>query len=329
MYSENRLPGLRALLSYVQHQVLLPNLVTFVNKSRPRFTDDTSISALLDWVEILVPPSLTKLDILHEETLLEATVEKYYHVISTTVSRCPNLRYLGYFYSRRPSMRHPGFLSGHTIVPAHLTYLRCHFAVFCPELLRWLEGMAQLNTLELTDLNGFFHAFDGGHISPPSAFSNLECLKLNSPFRLICSQVWQTSLVQHLTRLLVVFGSDRGWSELTISDFFSLLVEKSPGLTELSLEYHKHYRLSVESLQILRHIPLRKLSISGATRKHIGGPHAVRNLIQVWPLLEKLDLCSYEADFEDLRHILPFCSHLSVLRLSIGTSISDLGSSWY
>ncbi|KAF8596237.1 hypothetical protein BDV93DRAFT_528176 [Ceratobasidium sp. AG-I] len=127
----------------------------------------------------------------------------------------------------------------------------------------------------------------------------------------------------------MVFGDDRGWVEETIPGFFRLLVEKTPGLKELSLEYNEKHRLSTQSLQILQPLPLRKLSIPGGTRKRIGGPQAVRNLIQIWPLLEKLDLCSYEADFEDLRHIIPFCPQLSVLRLDMDTVISDSGLSWY
>ncbi|QRV90562.1 hypothetical protein RhiJN_18580 [Ceratobasidium sp. AG-Ba] len=307
--------------AYAQTHILLPNLLTLSTGSP---AGDEFAGNLLDWLEVLISPSLQKLDISHSQnrdSYSPAVVDRYYQLVQRATKNCRELRSLSYNYGGAPATHSPTFLEGHTVLLPEIEHVRCRFAVFCPEVLAWLGAMQSLRKLEFSQLDGFHSAFNGLSLSEqPHAFSKLDHLVLVDSWVGPTIQLFQSPLVRNLVRLDLESATSQGWLSDATLTICQKLPTSCPQLRELSLGFPPNQSL-INSLFALRQVNLRSLSVPRANRKILGGPRVVRDLLQLWPLLETLDLPAYDASFEDLGHIIPYSPQLSVLRLAIEMNI--------
>ncbi|KAG8693036.1 hypothetical protein FRC08_009354 [Ceratobasidium sp. 394] len=323
-YTHTRRQGLGAIRSYVQAaHVLLPNLVSLSSKSAHVYPWRNLTDETLDWLEVLMSPSLEQLDLIDTDNIFtDESLESLYTPIITSINKCSNLVDLSFCYGSTAGAGSQTFTSIaatalHTTVPTNLVNLRCRSAPLCLEFFNWLASMAKLQRLQLE-----WPKRSGN--TPPSSFSNkraifpeLRCLVLKDCYIEEVRYICQSSLVDNITCL--AFHGE--WNH-EVTEFFEQVAKSFPNLVELSLVDFPIIRETFPGLVSLRVLPLCKVFIPNCGRLDLH-PNTAWGFLKHWSSLNELDLCSYEASFDDLQGILPFLPELSVLRLCITMSVPE------
>ncbi|KAG8699649.1 hypothetical protein FRC08_005177 [Ceratobasidium sp. 394] len=323
--------GLDAIRSYTRTHTRTLNLVS-VSSKHPYFCVWPSLSdsenckyLLLDWLEVLISPSLRRLDLV-EDDFLDGYSEhnRFGGLITASAQNCPNLNYLSFRYSIAftPRQLSTSVTKLYKIAPKNIQHLQCHNVQPCPELFDWLARMTKLRRLELQKLRAYGTSQANG---PPFH----KCLALPELQYLILKQfplysalnLCQTSLISHLTQLEIHFHSYDGWNHQTISSFFQQLSQYCCNIAELTLDCFDlpaWHNFPSTNISLLRDLPLQTLSIRGEHQSLMSNElGCVREILETWPSLLTLDLSVLVADLRALQHVLPLCNQLSSLRLCI------------
>ncbi|KAG8703343.1 hypothetical protein FRC08_002926 [Ceratobasidium sp. 394] len=324
-------PGSDAIRSYARTHARTLNLVSLSSKhpfscAWPSLRDSGDCrDALLDWLEVLISPSLRRLDLADDDVLNGPFGHnRFYELITASAQNCPNLSYLSFCYSNAPEMvtrESPTSTIGlYKTVPANLVHFRCRDMRLCPELFAWLAGMTKLRQLELQQLwiydtsRAIALLLRERPAFPEPRYLVLKQLSPNSALYLC-----QTPLMNNLTELDMHFPQQAVWTRQTVRSFFQQLSQSCWHLIELTLDCSDlpWHHFPFKDISLLRALPLQALSVRGRHEDLTDELGFVRDILETWPSLLTLDLGMFIANLRDLQHILPLCQQLSSFRLCI------------
>ncbi|KAG8687640.1 hypothetical protein FRC09_013375, partial [Ceratobasidium sp. 395] len=281
-----------------------------------------SIDGILDWLGVFMSPTLQQLDLSAVSDIsIVCPSSVFYAPIIASLNACPNLTKLSFSYCPLPAAA-----DIHATVPLNLTSLRCRFARFDPETLAWLAGIPKLQRLEFYMPEEPRPTDAGFSIDGLASSAKAQSLTLEEHSFAITMLLYQTPLVNNLTRLDMCLDSWNGWNDHAINQFFVQLVKSCTMLSELALngsELLIAQSSLIHYIRILQPLPLRELSLSDCREELLGEPKVFREILDLWPTLHKLDLGQYTVGLDGLGEILTFCPHLLFLRLYIEMSIPD------
>ncbi|KAG8764665.1 hypothetical protein FRC12_007964 [Ceratobasidium sp. 428] len=310
--------GLSLVRPHAEARVLLPNLISLSIRELSPFRGP-GIDALLDWLEVLISPSLRQLDLTPiNRSPIHTAANRSYTSTITSLNSCSNLTELSFCYD------HSSTADGlYATTPINLTSIRCHRAPFRLEFFMWLAGIPNLQRLEFSSPRSPSSSYAASLISELPTLAKLQSLSLGNCPSVFATSLFESPLVRNIVHLDMHCHSNDEWHSATITTtFFEQLSKICLKLTELVLDYsglHQSPTLlsPLNNFRLLQTLPLQELSLQDCDRDMLGEPSIIREMLDIWPTLRELDIMLYEIDLEDLRMILPFCSRLSLLRLYI------------
>ncbi|KAF8595996.1 hypothetical protein BDV93DRAFT_528316 [Ceratobasidium sp. AG-I] len=300
------------ITSIAKSRDLLPNLVAMEVLAAG---GEIQSMYYLKLLEQLVPPSLRALKIRSiDDRYLR---QSYINLIRKALYKCPHLDLL---WIASPLSPPPHAVFGSLPVSVYVENFATHAWHITSEFLQWLATMSRLKTLQLADQRSPLSRPWEVFICPPDAFTSLRSLTVTLSEMRTATRLWSTSLVNNLTFARIIVSRLQAIDIPDIFEFFTLLAQRSPNITNLSLVFMKHTSgfspilLPTKYLSPLSPLSLDFLEINGA-RLNAGEANVFGQIAQLWPSLRVLKLRNSPASLSDLAVIsrsFPRLSHLSL-----------------
>ncbi|KAF8594685.1 hypothetical protein BDV93DRAFT_579247 [Ceratobasidium sp. AG-I] len=250
-----------SLITYAQHKTLLPNLKYLIFNSE-------SSEEQLSWLTVFLSPSLLSIhdDIHCYDPVLDT--ESTLALVANLALRCPLLEDLNLYTSLENTPdRHTVLIP--LLLPIYeyfgcmknLRILRTNMPMFEPPALLALGKLPRLDTLEISETHRPVFSMEGV-VLPGNLFPRLRklCLPLLETEEF--NAIWSIKqVVAGLTALQIEFDELdlENDSDALLND----IVQHSPEIVDLTVEYHSIIRISSDLFRPFKQLPLQKLSISG------------------------------------------------------------------
>ncbi|CAE7052390.1 unnamed protein product [Rhizoctonia solani] len=310
---QQHLPGWPMVACYARTHVLLPNLRRV--DLHERYSTTTSSRACSDWLRVLIPPSLSNLDIFRNFVDdSPGCIERYLDLVEDILCKTSNNLERLRIHTLEPSVSQlsvssPNDPASQPLMPGALV----------SRALKQIVGMPRLRTLEIPELSTV-------EVPDPSASSTC---RLNS-LQIACGAVeplfhiWRTPIPAHLTRLCLSTnwpGTTSAVSEL--HDLTSLIAAVSPHITRISfyLAEIPDTEHLLDILYPLHTLQLTELIVNGVPLTEPAQQISLRAIAEYWPLLEVLELRHVGTSFNELVTISSYLPRLNCLLLQLDSTV--------
>ncbi|KAG8689834.1 hypothetical protein FRC11_000315 [Ceratobasidium sp. 423] len=311
---QQHLPGWPMVACYAQNHVLLPNLRKV--ELAERYLTTTSSRACSDWLRVLVPPSLSNLDLFRNFVDdSPGCIERYLDLIDDILSKTSDHLQRLKIYTVEPSVGQlsaasPNDPASQPLLPGALVSRALKHIVRMPRL-RKLEIPELSMTVEVPDL-------------PTSSTCRLESLQIACGAVEPLFHIWRTPVPAHLTHLCLSTnwpGTTSAVSEL--HELTSLIAAVSPHITKLSFYFadipDTEYLLDI--LYPLHTLQLTELIFNGVPLTQPVQQISLRTIAEYWPLLEVLEIRHVGTSFNELVTVSSYLPRLTCLLLQLESTI--------
>ncbi|KAH7338092.1 hypothetical protein B0J17DRAFT_660732 [Rhizoctonia solani] len=310
---QQHLPGWPMVASYARNHILLPSLRRV--DVHERYSTVTSSRACSDWLHVLIPPSLSHLDLFRnfvDDT--PGCIERYLDLVDDILCKTSDHLERLKIHTVEPSVSQlsaasPNDPASQPLVPGALVSRALKHIVGMPRL-RKLE-IPELSTIEVPDL-------------PASATCQLESLKIACGAVEPLFHIWRTPVPAHLTHLSL----STNWPSTTsavseIHDLTSLIAAVSPHITKISFYFadipDTEHLLDI--LYPLHTLQLTELIVNGVQLTQPVQQVSLRAIAEYWPLLEVLELRHVGASFNELVTVSSYLPRLTCLLMQLEATI--------
>ncbi|CAE6409732.1 unnamed protein product, partial [Rhizoctonia solani] len=310
---QHHLPGWPMVACHARSHVLLPNLRKV--EVHERYSTTTSSRACSDWLGILIPPTLSHLDLLRNFVDdSPGCIERYLNLVQDILCKTSDhLEHLK-LYTIEPSISQlaaasPNDPASQPLMPGALV----------SRALKQIVGMPRLRTLEIPELNT---------VEAPDPSASSTC-RLDS-LQIACGAVeplfhfWRTPIPAHLTRLCLSTNWPSTTSAISeLHDLTSLIAAVSPHITRISfyLADIPDTEHLLDILYPLHTLQLTELIVNGVQLTEPVQQVSLRTIAEYWPLLEVLELRHVGTSFNELVTVSSYLPRLTCLLLQLESTI--------
>ncbi|CAE6357955.1 unnamed protein product [Rhizoctonia solani] len=309
---QQHLPGWPMVACYARSHILLPNLRKV--EVHERYSTTTSSRACSDWLRVLIPPSLSHLDLFRNFSddspgCIERYIDLVQDILYKTSDHLERLK----MHTIEPSISQlstvsPNDPASQILMPGALV----------SRALKQIVGMPRLRTLEIPELSNI-------EVPDPAASSTcrLDSLQIACGVVEPLLHIWRTPIPAHLTRLCL----STNWPSTTsavseLHDLTSLIAAVSPHITRISFylaDIDTEHLLDI--LYPLHTLQLTELIVNGAQLTEPVQQVSLRAIAEYWPLLEVLELRNIGTSFNELVSVSSYLPRLSCLLLQLPSTI--------
>ncbi|KAJ1305357.1 hypothetical protein OPQ81_000372 [Rhizoctonia solani] len=308
------LPGWPMVACYARNNILLPNLrkVEIIE----RYSTTTSSQACSDWLRVLVPPTLSNLDIFRNFVDdSPGCIERYIELIDDILSRTSDHLERLKIYAIEPSVSQlsapsPNDPASRPLMPGALI----------SRALKHIVGMPRLRKLEIPELSLNVEVPD----QPTSSTCRLDSLQIACGAVEPLFHIWRTPVPAHLTRLSLSTNWPATTSAVSeLHDLTSLIAAVSPHITKLSFYFadipDTEHLLDI--LYPLHTLQLTELIVNGVQLTQPVQQISLRTIAEYWPLLEVLEIRHVGTSFNELITVSSYLPRLTCLLLQLESTI--------